>query len=172
MTVKSISTAFCAIAIMMASLFCGCANYKLGTTLPPHLKTISVETFKNESSEPQIETTVTSEVIKQFQFDGQLKIADVDEADIKLVGKIVKYELHPVLFDRNSPKRANEYKAIVTVQIIATERATGKKITSDTITGSKTFDASGDLVTARRSVLPAVAKDLAKKVVDAVVSAW
>lgn len=171
MTLHSFSKLATALTLFSA-LLCGCANYQLGTTLPPHLRTVSVSTFKNLTGEPNIEPTITSATLREFNRDGQLKVKDADEADILLTGDIVEYTLEPVRYDRNNPKKTREYKAVIKMNINAVERATGKKITSQSVTGSKTFEAQGDLMTARRNVLPQVAEDLAKKAVDAVISAW
>ncbi len=161
-----------AIAATVAALLPGCANYKLGTTLPQHLRTIAVETFRNASGEPQIETKITSATLSEFQRDGQLRIREADEADILLSGEILDYRLDPVRADRNNPKATKEYRAVITMRIHAVERATGKKVTDQQVTANKTFEATGDLMTARRNVLPEVARELGRKVVDAVISAW
>ena len=150
----------------------GCANYQLGTTLPPHLKSVYVETFKNSTKEPQLETKITSEIIREFQRDGQLKVKDAHEADIILTGVITQYKLEPMRSKRDNPKATLEYKAIITVTIVAAERKTGKQITAQGLTASKVFAVKGDLMTARRNVLPEVSRELGRKVVDAVISAW
>ncbi len=165
-------TSLSILAIAATTLLTSCANYQLGTTLPPHLRTISVGTFQNASDEPQIETAITAAALREFQRDGQLKVKDAEEADILLTGVIADYTLNPVRSNRNDPKSTAEYKAVVTMRIKAVERATGRKIAEQTVAGSKTFDAAGDLMSARRSVLPDVSRDLARKIVDAVISAW
>ena len=169
---RTLKTTSPLLTIAVAALWSGCANYQLGTTLPKHLRTISVATFQNASGEPQIETTITSAALREFQRDGQLKIKDPGEADILLTGIITSYTLDPVRSNRNDPKATAEYKAVIAMRIKAVERKTGKKVTEQNVLGSKTFDASGDLMSARRSVLPDVSRDLARKVVDAVISAW
>lgn len=110
--------------------------------------------------------------MQEFQRDGQLKIKDRDEADIVLSGVISDYRLAQKRADSNSPKKTSEYEAYVTVNIVAVERTTGKKIVSKTVTGKKIFSVSSDIMTAKRNSLPDVAKDLSKNVVDAVISAW
>jgi hypothetical protein len=154
------------------TVLAGCANYKLGTTLPPHLKSVYVETFKNSTKEPQLETKITSEIIREFQRDGQLKVKDADEADIIVTGVVTQYKLNPMRSKRDNPKATLEYKAIVTVTLLAAERKTGKRIVSQGVTASKTFVVRGDLMTARRNILPEVSRELGRKVVDAVISAW
>ena len=159
-------------AVALATAMAGCANYRLGTTLPPHLKSICVETFANQTVEPNIESRITSSVRRQFQRDGQLKIADANSADIILHGILTSYEVSPLLYERKSPNTTRTYKAAIVCQLEAVERATGKVLASTSVSGDITFPAAGDVVTARRNSLDAVAKDLAQEVVDAVVSAW
>ena len=105
---RTLKTTIPLLTIAVAALWSGCANYQLGTTLPKHLRTISVATFQNASGEPQIETTITSAALREFQRDGQLKIKDPDEADILLTGIITSYTLDPVRSNRNDPKATAE----------------------------------------------------------------
>jgi len=72
--------------IIAAGLACvvfaaGCVGYRLGTTLAPGIKTISVSTFVNQCGEPQIENDATSAAKKEFQKDGSLKLSSAEEAD-------------------------------------------------------------------------------------------
>ena len=159
-------------AVALATAMVGCANYRLGTTLPSHLKSICVETFANQTVEPNIESRITSSVRQQFQRDGQLKIADADSADILLTGTLTSYDVSPLLYEKNNPNTTRRYQAEIICKIEAVERATGKVLASTSVSGDITFPAAGDVVTARRNSLDAVAKDLAQEVVDAVVSAW
>lgn len=163
-----------ALAFAVASVLAlgGCANYMLGTTLPSNLKTIGVVTFANHTSEPGIESTVTSVVRKEFQRDGQLKVVDPAEADIVLTATLLSYEVETKLYEKDNPGKSRRHQATLSCRIDAVERATGKTIVGNTVSGDWTFAVSGDVVTARRNALKDVAKDLAKEVVDAVVSAW
>lgn len=154
------------------TLLAGCASYKFGTTLPPHLRTIYVDTFKNKTKEPQLDTKITSEIIREFQRDGQLKVRDANHADIILTGIVTQYTLDPQRSKRDNPKATLEYKAIVTVTLVAAERKTGKNITTQGVTGSKIFEVKGDLMTARRNIQPEIFREVARKVVDAVIGAW
>ena len=46
----------CVIVTVLLTVLCGCVGYRLGSTLPPGIRTIYVPTFKNESGEPQVES--------------------------------------------------------------------------------------------------------------------
>ena len=162
-----------AVAAFASLLLAGCANYRLGTTLPPHLKTIYVPTFENRTIEPNIEQKITTAVRRQFQHDGQLKIvSSEDEADIVLKATLTSYDVDSLLRDKNNPNATRRYRATIACRIDARERETGKAIVEQTVTGDTTFPAAGDTVTARRNALNDVARSLSLEVVDAVIGAW
>ena len=159
---------FAALGIFLA----GCANYQLGTTLPPHLKTIAVPAFANDSGELDLEARITAATLKEFQRDGTLRVADADSADIVLEGRIVTCEFEAVRYARGASLRAEEQRMTVRCEITATERATGEVIHNGVVEGDATFQSNGDLTTAKRSAYRLVAEDVAHEVVNAVISAW
>lgn len=161
------------LAAALCALLCGCTNYRLGTTLPPHLKTIYVATFENHTVEPNIEQRITTAVRRQFQHDGQLKIVGMEaNADIVLKATLKSYEVDSLLYERNNPSATRRYRATITCAIDAREVETGKVVVQREVVGDTTFPAAGDTVTARRNALDSVARDLATEVVDAVIGAW
>lgn len=161
------------IALCASLLLSGCANYRLGTTLPPNLKTICVPTFENHTIEPNIEQKITTAVRRQFQHDGQLKIVSSEnDADIILKATLTSYDVDSLLRDKNNPNATRRYRATISCLIDARERETGKIVVVQTVKGETTFPAAGDTVTARRNALNDVSRDLALEVVDAVIGAW
>ncbi len=158
--------------ITMMLCFAGCANYRLGTTLPKHIKTIYVENFRNQTIEPNIEGRITADTRARFQRDGQLKVVSKDEADIVLNATLLSYDIESLLYDRNNPKMPRSYSAKISCKIAAVDTASGETIVDTTVTGDTTFPAAGSSITARKNALGGVSKDLAKEVVDAVVGAW
>jgi len=75
-------------------LLSGC-GYTTKSTLPSNIKTIRVEPFKNSIDYtsgsrrniylPLLEVDVHNAVIQKFNFDGNLKIAERDQADLILM---------------------------------------------------------------------------------------
>ncbi len=172
-TMNTSSLLRASLAFAMALFAAGCASYRFGTTLPKHLKTIHVETFKNATGEPQIESSIANAMRQEVQRDGTLKLVGPEEADIILKGTLTSYTTESLRRDPNNPKATNEYRVIIKAQIEAYERATGKPIVKPSnISGSARMNGAGDLVTARRTSLPTVSRELAKTAVEAVVSAW
>ena len=173
MTDRRKATGISAIVALCAAVLCGCANYRLGTTLPPHLKTIYVETFENRTVEPNIEQRITTAVRRKFQHDGQLKIVATEaDANIVLKATLKSYDVDSLLYERGNPSATRRYRATITCAIDAREVETGKVIVQRDVAGDTTFPAAGDTVTARRNALEDVARDLATEVVDAIIGAW
>lgn len=170
---KKTSSFIAVAAIALVTLFCGCGIYQIGSTLPAELQTVSVATFQNRTDEPQIESTIANSIIQEFQRDGRLSICDdAGKADINVTGTLLSYRLESMIYDSNQPKTTKEYKAEIKVEVLAVNRATGKRILKRVVTGHTTLSAAGDLVTARRNVLPDVARDLSKEIVSSIVTAW
>ncbi len=157
------------LAIILAG---GCLNYRVGTTLPRDLRTIVIETFVNESGEPNLEHELQRAMRQEVQREGQLRLATPETAAIKLSGTILNYTLAPMRYDQDRPKTVAEYRVEIKVRINAVERATGKPITSQTVIGDTTLQVGGDLMTARRTALPAATRQAAHEIINAVVSAW
>ena len=164
-----LSAAAAAIAALVIS---GCAGYQLGTTLPPHLKTIAIPAFTNGSGELDLEARVTAATIKEFQRDGTLRVIDADAADIVLTGRIVSCDFAAVRYERGNSLKAEEQRMTVRCEITATERATGKVLHNGAVEGDATFISNGDMTTAKRGAYRTVSEDVAHEVINAVISAW
>ena len=81
-------------------LFSGCGYHLvgMGSSLPSHLKTISIPVFKNTSSQPEIHRELTSAVLEAFISDGRLKVAKKGNADLVMDATLVFYQKRNVSF--------------------------------------------------------------------------
>jgi outer membrane lipopolysaccharide assembly protein LptE/RlpB len=104
-----------ALFVLLIQLGCG---YRLAGNLglPPHIKTIAVPIFKNNTTEPDIEKVLTEAIIERLQDYGQLRITSTDKADAVLYGSVTSYEPHTALsFDKDFLVR--EYRLSLTAQV-------------------------------------------------------
>lgn len=150
----------------------GCANYRIGSTLPPSLRSVYVSPFINKTVEPNIETKIASSTRREFQRDGQLKVVEANEADMELAVVLLSYEVESLLYEKNNPGTTRRYRARITCHVDAKDNKTGETVVAGNVTGETTFPAVGDVVTARRNALDDVSKDLSRKIVDSVINAW
>ncbi|MBM3285737.1 MAG: hypothetical protein FJY88_00055 [Candidatus Eisenbacteria bacterium] len=77
----------------VALLASGCGIYSFtGSSLPSHIKSVSVPILMNDTHEPALANEVTDAITQRFLQDGRLKIAGESRADCILEGRVVSYE--------------------------------------------------------------------------------
>ncbi|MEA1927313.1 MAG: LptE family protein [Candidatus Auribacterota bacterium] len=151
----------------------GCGAYHLGTSLPSNLQTVYVPTFENLTYQPGIDIDITNAVITRFRQDGNLRPVSKDEADTILEGEITDWERRVMGYTGEDDNDVEEYRLYVTVVITFKDRSTGKNISPrEEIRGYTDFYLEGSLPDAEEAAKPKAYKDLAKNIVDHVISIW
>jgi len=157
---------------VMGSVLIGCAGYQLGNTLPKNIKTVYVPTFINKTGEPMVETEATKAAIQELQMDGSLEVVGEDLANSILEVTLVKIDFQPLSFQTGSRKTAKEYRLYLTANVLFKKAKTNEILARKQVSGEATFLPAGDLASAKRLALPTASKDLAHRVVEAVVEYW
>lgn len=161
--------------VMAAALLAaaGCSSYRLNQPVPEELRSIAVPVFENASGFPEIDAAVTQEVLREFQREGTFKLARIEEASLKLLGKLESGKTLPINYDRNFGSRTSEYRFELTARITLVERGSGKLLIDDMpVKANTTFLTRGDMLTGLQDAQPRVAKDLARAITDAVLAYW
>lgn len=176
-----------------ASLVAGCwllvgvtgCGYSFRSNVPGHLRTVYIQPFQNKidiTSEvsdlnrfkiyrPLLETDVTNAVIKQYNFDGNLRVAGAQNADAMLVGELVDFRRDALRFsDSSNPE---EFRLSIVVNLAFYDLHTHQLLWRETnFTGDTTFFVSGSLTESERKALDRAIEDLAKRVVERSVEGW
>jgi hypothetical protein len=149
-----------------ALLAAGCAGYKLGPTngMRAGEKTIQVVPFSNQTAEPRLADSVTSAVRKQLQRDGTFRLATREPGDVVVRGVIVGYRRVEQSLAPDDLATAQDYRVLMTADITATDRATGKILLQQPVTGYTLIHVGNDLTVVERQALSLLADDLAKNV--------
>lgn len=151
----------------------GCSTYRFHSSVPDELRTIAVPVFENASGYPEIDAVVTQYVLREFQREGTFKIKSIDNASLKLLGKLVKSEMTPLGYNRNYVSRASEYRYSIDAEITLVERGTGKLLIDGMhVKASTTFLTHGDMLTGMQDSYPRISKELSRAIVDAVLAHW
>jgi len=150
----------------------GCLGYRLGTTLPPGIRSLYVPTFVNRTDEPGLETTTTQATRREFQQDGTLRIADQDTADAYLDVQLQVFRLQALAYDEDYGRTAEEYRLIIIAQVDFYRTETKERLSSRRVRGEASFVPSGDLSLSKLDALPEAAEDLAHEIVKTVVEYW
>lgn len=164
--------------VFILLLICGC-GYTTGSLLPAHIKSVAVPTFTNKTYEPGLETDITRKVIERFIFDGNLKIATEEKADVILLGEVVGYERVPLRYKDNDI--VEEYRVVLTVNLIFKDLVKNKVIWEEKefkgeytyytsaaqATGAAGTSASSETEAREKAIL-----DLARNIVNRTVEGW
>lgn len=174
------------LVLALAIVFClaGC-GYTTRSLLPSNYKTIYVDSFGNKIKitaeqsnvrmyrgyRPGLEADLTKEIINQFLFDGNLKIASQDSANIILKGELVDFRKEPLRYDAND--NIEEFRLVLTVNIELTDAETGKMVWKEkNFSGETTYFTQGPLAIDENTAVVKGIQDLARRIVERTVEAW
>lgn len=154
--------------IILCCMFLSSCGYRIGSLLPPDLKTIAVPMFENRTPEPQLESLVTNAVIKEIIADGTLKVTDRENADLILSGQVIDYRREPLRFTKDVV--TEEYRLIIAVKARLIDLRRNKVMwETDRIQGDTTFFVRTSLPASEQAALPKALRDLAHHIVEKIV---
>ncbi len=164
--------------ITMAVGIGGC-GYNNKVVLPyKDAKTIAVPMFRNSIPPENIltyvaglESHLTQAVLDDFVTDGNLKITDIDKADLILRGEIAGYEQEPFRF--NHFEQVDEYRLFIVLRLTLEDRKTGQVIwKEDNFSGDTQYFINGPRAIQEEQAAEKAILDMANKIVNRVVEDW
>ena len=170
-------------------VFSGCGIYSFSGSIPPHIKSISIPLFVNETAEFGIAEAVTDEVTNVFLEENILKISD--QGDSILRGSIKKVEDKPYTYSEMEEVLEYRYSVGISVEwfdvreekVLVTKNYTNwgaysltADVASDGIDNdgdgkvdSDDPDESGD---ARELAMKAAVTKISESIINDIVSTW
>jgi len=113
-----------ALALIMISASCGYRLSGRGGLVPEGARSISIPVFMNGTSEPYVDADVTQAAIEEFLSDGRLRVASLEDADLALRGKIVRFEVAALSYSSDS--YVQQYRVRLVVDASLEDRRTRK----------------------------------------------
>jgi outer membrane lipopolysaccharide assembly protein LptE/RlpB len=132
--------------VFLTLLLNGCGYHLIGSgsTLPEHLKTLSIPVFTNSSSQPEIHRQLTSAIINSFFTDGRVKVVQNNQADMVMEGNLFDYELKTVSF--NSDNFATGYIVKLGVDVEVIDKTNHKSYLKKNLKTEWNYKATPDIV--------------------------
>lgn len=176
----SFALGFCVMVIFLA----GC-GYTTRSMLSDKYRTIYVTPFVNKidiTSEsdagskyklyrPTIETDVTRYVNNRYLFDGNLRPAKEELADLVLKGEIVEFRKDPLRYLDNDV--VSEYRINLIVNISLWDKQEDKLVwKEDNFTGDTTYFTQGSQAKSEDTAVNTALEDLARRIVERTVEDW
>ena len=162
-------------AALVAVCLSGCAGYRLGDVKPHTLRnvrTIAVQTFRNNTYTPRVEVLVTSTIIKQLQQDGTFQITTEDKADAVLDGVVVGIGRSPARAVRGNVLATSEFNLGVTVGYTVRTKDGNAVVGPGNMSGGTSFFVGNDVTADERQALPLAVEDLAVRLVSQIAEGW
>lgn len=148
----------------------GC-GYTLKATPPHGLRSIYVETFRNDTFEPALEIDLTNVLIDRFLFDGTLRVTERDRADAVLKGTLTQFIREPLRY--TGAEEVQEYRLVLMTDISLWDNRSGERLWEEKrFVGDTSFFTSGASQKSEEAATQDAFEELARRIVDRVVEAW
>jgi hypothetical protein len=185
---KNVSPKIAAFMFMIFALsFAGLAGcgYTTRSMICDEYKTIRVEQFINKIDittdslaankyriyRPMLESSLTQAVIDRYLFDGNLKPATAESADLVLKGELVEFERAPLKYTADD--EVQEYRINLAVNISLRDTKADKLLWEEKLfTGDATYYTTGPLAKSEDEAISLAITDLSRRIVERTVDQW
>lgn len=155
--------------LLTALFFVGCGVYSFSGSLPPHIKTVAVPLFENDTVEVDIVDLISDEIRTAIIKDGNMKVVGENESDAVVTGKIKDVIESADTFSKGEV--AKQFKIQVFAEVSFFDKKKNKAIWEEpSMEGYARYDADnpGGRADALKEALQMIAKDI----IDKTVSGW
>ncbi|NIR48387.1 LptE family protein [candidate division KSB1 bacterium] len=135
----------------------------------PHIKTVAIPLFQDQTSEFGIKEELTDQVIDEFTRDNTLRITDRRSADSLLEGTIIRVDDRAGAF--TSAEEVENIQIFITVKVKYQDLKKRKTIWEEEITQWGTFDPAEGPESRQNGIEEAVEK-IASEILNKSVSGW
>ena len=173
----------CVMCNVLCIVMAGC-GYTTKTILPDNVKTVHVDTFKNniditkevsakdkyEAYRPNLEVDLRDAIVNRVFLDGNFKVADKDSADAVLEGRILQYRKDPLRYQNEV---VQEYRISLVCDVkLVSQKDASILFEEENITGDATYFTTGALQKTEASALSDAMSDLARRIINKIVENW
>ena len=158
-------------AVLLLAL-CGCGtDYSWRSSVPEFARTVSVPTFRNESDVTELGAIASRQILREFQREATFKIRATGDAALEIQGTIKSVASPVSAYDRRSIHRFASYSFTAIAEVSVIDKRGGKVLVNNRkYTARTNFTGGQDITTSRRDASGRLMEDLARQVVDDVLS--
>lgn len=167
--------------VLLIAVSVGGCGYTTGSLISKQYKTIYVEAFENKvlyGSEahralymPLLETDVRNAIVDRFLFDGNLRVAREEIADLTMKGALTGYERDVLRYTSgNDPE---EYRIRIVVSLELWDGVKQKVLWKEPrFVGETTYFTTGPFAKAENTALQDALTDIARRIVERTIEDW
>ncbi|MBC8174114.1 MAG: hypothetical protein H8E82_00450 [Candidatus Marinimicrobia bacterium] len=130
-------------SLILLLVITGCGFYSFTGSIPPHIKTIGIPLFMNETAEFGISENITDDITTIFIEENILKVVDETTAHSILRGTIQKVSDKPYTY--SGMEEVTEYRYSLVINVEWFDIINDKILLSKKYSGWGTYDLSADI---------------------------
>lgn len=154
--------------VILATL--GCGVYSFSGSANPHLKTVAVPIFDDQTAEFGVKEQLTNAIIASFNRDNTLKIADRRAADVIVAGTILRLNEQAGAY--TSQEQVQEIRVYLTAKIKCDDVQKRKILWEEELTQFGAYSPGGANSGDRQSAITEAVEKIATEVLNRTVSGW
>ncbi len=156
--------------IITFTIFQGCGIYSFTGGRIPGVDKIHVPLFTNATIEFGLEEKLTNAIINAINNDNRLSIADRNDADAVLEGRITRISDSPYTYDKT--EQVSEYKVEVFAHIVFENVKTLKLIIEEDFSGWGVYPGGSGGLDQREAAIKIAMDKLAEDIIYRSLSGW
>ncbi len=150
---------------------CGCGYTTQAYNLPSSIKTVYIETFTNNSDQPNLENELRIRLSEAFQDEGHIKITSKENADTILSGKINAYDRQAMRYAND--ETVEEYRLSIAVDFEFKQKLSQEVVVkADSFYADTSYYISGSLAKSEKSARTDTVNELAHRILNKIVTLW
>jgi hypothetical protein len=151
----------------------GCPYSFTGASVPPHINTISIPVFDDQSGfgDPQLRDLLTAEVTQRFESDGNLRIAERNVADSILEGVITRVSDEISVIEGRAD-RASVRRVTISVRITWQDVVERKVIFENTLSNWGEYDVGTGGPAQRQEGMNEAVQKLSEDILLSTIARW
>ncbi|MCF7805610.1 MAG: hypothetical protein K9N46_16640 [Candidatus Marinimicrobia bacterium] len=149
-------------------LLSGCM-YSFKGSLPPHIRSIAIPLFENQTAEYQINETITDLLTQQFLEENVLRVEDEETADSILEGTVTSISDSPYTYDE--AEQVQDYRVSISLKVTWYDVEQDKVRLDQTVSGWGVYDAQQAATTRQDGIREAIDK-IADDIINSITANW
>ena len=158
------------LAALLAAGCASCGPYSFSGSSTPHLKTVAVPIFEDQTAEFRLKEQLTNSIIQAFTRDNTLKVVDRRVADALVQGTILRVTEQAGIYTQE--EQVQEIRVTVAARIKYEDLKKRKTIWEEAITQFGTYAPGSAVSGDRQTALAEAINKIATEVINKSVSGW
>lgn len=150
-----------------------CWYYSFKGTIPPHINSIAIPEFQNNTAEFNLSETVTEQVKINFIRENILDVIDRENSNSILYGEITNINDSPLVYESSETgERVEEYQVTISIQIEWYDKIKDENLIEKQFTGKGEYDPTGATDATREEAINQALDDLTQDVINSILTIW